>query len=164
MVLKKGMVIKMTGKNASIFLLESKRIILHPIPAHEPADDGESQWYAIIEKHHHMPIGSIGMVHRHPEWRNTGIQIVISNEENRREGYALEALELLERNIFDTLAYQRIAVRIVDFDTAAIRLFKRAGYKPEGVQEQGCRHNDRYYDFILLRLLRAEYLKTGRLK
>lgn len=142
-------------------ILESERIILHPIPAHELADDGANQWYTIIDKRSHMPIGSIGMVQRHPQWRNTGLQLAIADEEYRREGYALEALELLEGYIFHKLAYERIAVRIVAFNTAAIGLFKKAGYKLEGVQEQACCHNDRFYDFILLRLLRAEYVRKN---
>lgn len=147
------------------FLLESERIVLHPLPIQEPAEDGEGRWYTIIEKNDNAPIGSIGMVRCHPQWYNTGLQLVIADEKYRREGYALEALELLERYIFHTLAYQRIAVRIIDFNKPAIRLFKKAGYKLEGVQEQGCYHDGRYYDFILLRLLRDEYLQRAeRLK
>lgn len=144
-------------------ILESERIILHPLPTHELADDGANQWYTVIDKRSHTPIGTIGMVQRHPQWRNTSLQLIIADEEYRRQGYALEALELLEGYIFGTLVYQRIAVRIVDFNTAAIRFFKKAGYKLEGVQEQACCHNGRYYDFILLRLLRSEYLQRNEL-
>ncbi len=138
--------------------LESKRLVLYQIPIYEQANH-VSQWYAITEKKNQVNIGFIGMVHCHPEWNNTGVQIIISKEENRREGYALEALELLEQYVFEALFYQRIAVKIIDFNKPAIALFKKAGYKLEGVQEQGFYCRDTYYDFILLRLLRHEYIR-----
>ena len=48
-------------------------------------------------------------------------------------------------------------MRIAAFNEGAVQFFKKAGYKLEGVQEQGCFYNDRFYDVILLRLLRDEY-------
>lgn len=141
--------------------LESERIILYPLSDWE-ITDGENTWYTIVCKKDNLPIGRIGMVHRHPEWKNTQLQIVIQDEEKRGEGYGLEALELVEKYIFDTLAYQRIAVRIAAFNKAAVCFFKKAGYKLEGVQELGCFYNDKYYDVILLRLLRNEYVNRKK--
>ena len=138
--------------------LESERIILYPLSDGEVTDGDTNTWYIIVNKADNLPIGRIGMVHRHPEWKNTRLQIIIQDEEKRGEGYGLEALELLEKYIFDILAYQRIAVRIAGFNKAAVRFFKKAGYKLEGVQELGCLYNDKYYDVILLRLLRNEYV------
>lgn len=149
-----------TNNNQSIYLeyLEAERIILIPLSEHRMADDGIDIWYAIVDKENRAPIGMIGMVHRHPEWKNTGLWIVIPDEHNRREGYGLEALGLMEQYIFDSLAYQRIAVQIAECNQTAVAFFKKAGYKLEGVQELGYFNNDRYYDVILLRLLRKEYL------
>lgn len=146
------------NKCFDINYFEAERIILLPLSEQTVTDDGMDIWYAIVDKENRAPIGMIGMVHRHPEWKNTGLWIVISDEQNRREGYGLEALGLVEKYIFDSLAYQRIAVRIADCNQAAVQFFKKAGYKLEGVQELGYLHDNRYYDIILLRLLRKEYL------
>lgn len=146
------------NKCFDINCFEAERVILLPLSEHTVTDDGMDIWYAIVDKENRAPIGMIGMVHRHPEWKNTGLWIVISDEQNRREGYGLEALGLVEKYIFDSLAYQRIAVRIADCNQAAVQFFKKAGYKLEGVQELGYLHDDQYYDVILLRLLRKEYL------
>lgn len=135
--------------------IESDRMVLCPFLGYDIAGDGE--WYIIIGKEDNAAIGLIGMVHRQPRQGNTGIQIVILEEKKRRAGYGLEALELLEQYIFDVLGYHRIAVRMADFNKAAIGFFKKAGYKLEGVQEQGGCQNDRYYDVILMRLLYNEY-------
>lgn len=155
-----------TNNNRSydIKYLEAERIVLLPISEHTVTDDGIDTWYAIVDKESRAPIGMVGMVHRHPEWRNTGLWIVIPDEQNRREGYGLEALERIEKYIFDSLAYQRIAVRIADCNQAAVAFFKKAGYKLEGVQELGYFHDDQYYDVILLRLLRKEYLNRQVIK
>lgn len=144
--------------------LESKRIVLLPLSEQGIADDSNDTWYAIVDRENHASVGMIGMVHRHPEWRITGLRLVISDEEKRREGYGLEALELVERYIFDILAYQRIAVQIADFNQTAIQFFKKAGYKLEGVQESGVFCNDRYYNVILLRLLRKEYMSRREIR
>ena len=155
-----------TNNNKSSYLkyLEAERIVLLPLSEHSVADDDIDIWYAIVDKENRVAIGMIGMVHRHPEWRNTGLWIRISDEQNRREGYGLEALELVEKYIFDNLAYQRIAVRIADCNQAAVHFFKKAGYKLEGVQELGYFYDDRYYDVILLRLLRKEYMSRQEIK
>lgn len=142
--------------------LESERIILYPLADWEKTDGDMNTWYTIVSREDNLAIGRIGMVHHHPEWKNTQLQIIIQDEEKRREGYGLEALELVEKYIFDTLEYQRIAVRIAAFNKAAVCFFKKAGYKLEGVQELGCFYNDKYYDVILLRLLRSEYVNRKK--
>lgn len=149
-----------TNNNKSIHYkyLEAERIVLLPLSEHSVTDDGMDTWYAIVDKENRAPVGMIGMVHCHPEWKNTGLWIVIPDEHNRREGYGLEALRLVEQYIFDSLAYQRIGVRIADCNQAAVQFFKKAGYKLEGVQELGYFQDDQYYDVILLRLLRKEYI------
>ncbi|MDE5823692.1 MAG: GNAT family N-acetyltransferase [Lachnospiraceae bacterium] len=155
-----------TNNNKSLHKkhLEAERIVLLPLSEHSMTDDGIDTWYVIIDKENRAPIGMIGMVHQNPAWKNTGLWIVISDEQNRREGYGLEALELVEKYIFDSLAYQRISVRIGDCNQAAVQFFKKAGYKLEGVQELGYFHDDRYYDMILLRLLRKEYMSRQEIK
>lgn len=138
--------------------LESKKLLLYPVPIYEQIEDFINQWYTIVNKEYRTVIGSIGMVHAHPKWNNTRVQVIIT-EENRRLGYGLEALELLEHDIFSRMSYQRIAVKVANFNKPAIGLFKKAGYKLEGIQEQGYQYNDQYYDLILLRLLRHEYFQ-----
>jgi len=144
--------------------LEAERILLLPFSEHGVTGDGIDTWYAIVRKENSAPIGMIGMVHQRPEWKNTGLWIAIPDEHNRREGYGLEALGLMEQYIFDSLAYQRIAVRIAECNQAAVSFFKKAGYKLEGVQELGYFCDDRYYDVILLRLLRKEYMGRRGIK
>ena len=153
-------IMKMTDictKKLELKHLESERIELFPLPKGDTTNSDIGAWYVIVSKEGSLPIGRIGIVHCHPEWRHTRLQIVIQDEEKRRQGYGMEALRLVEQYLFDILAYQRIAVRIAAFTEGAVQFFKKAGYKLEGVQEQGCFYNDRFYDVILLRLLRDEY-------
>ncbi len=147
-----------TGSNQSFCpeRLEAERVVLLPLSDHCMTDDSMDIWYAIIDKEGHTSIGMIGMVRRHPEWKNTGLWIVIPDEQNRREGYGMEALGLMERYIFDSLEYQRIAVQIAEYDQDTVCFFKKAGYKLEGVQELGYFCDGMYCDLILLRLLRKE--------
>lgn len=153
-----------TNNNQTIYQesLEAERIVMIPLPGHSVTNDGINTWYAIIDKTSRAPIGMIGMVHQRPEWRNTGLCIMIPDERNRGEGYGLEALEVMERYIFESLAYRRIAVQIAECNQAAVHFFKKAGYKLEGVLELGYFHDNQYCDIILLRLLQKEYM--GRIR
>lgn len=114
-------------------IIESDRMVLCPFSGYDMADDGE--WYIIIGKEDNAAIGLIGMVHRQPRQKNTEIQIVILEEKKRRAGYGLEALELFEQYIFDVLGYHRIAVRMADFNKAAIVFLRK-----QGINWKGCRN------------------------
>lgn len=133
-------IIKMTDictKKLELKHLESERIELFPLPKGDTADSDVSAWYAIVRKEGSLPIGRIGIVHCHPEWRHTRLQIVIQDEEKRRQGYGMEALCLVEQYLFDILAYQRIAVRIADFNEGAVQFFKKQATSSRGFRNKG---------------------------
>ena len=67
-------IIKMTDictKKLELKHLESERIELFPLPKGDTTNSDIGAWYVIVSKEGSLPIGRIGIVHCHPEWRHT---------------------------------------------------------------------------------------------
>jgi RimJ/RimL family protein N-acetyltransferase len=96
-----------------------------------------------------------------PAWRTTDLTIIIPDKANQGKGYGRETICLLMDYAFGYLNYNRISIGVVGFNTNAIEFYKKVGFKQEGIQEQGYYYNYRYYDFIMMRILRDEFLKLS---
>lgn len=67
--------------------------------------------------------------------------IVIGNNEAIGKGYGKEAMYLLFNYGFEQLHLRKICLKVVDFNTRAIELYKKVGFV-----EEGCLKNHVYYD------------------
>lgn len=65
---------------------------------------------------------------------------------------------------FGMLNFNRISIGVVGFNTNALSFYKRVGFIQEGIQEQGYYYNYTYYDFIMMRILRDEFMQKHHLK
>jgi RimJ/RimL family protein N-acetyltransferase len=116
-------------------------------------------WFAVVRKEDDEVIGETGLLRMFPAWRTTDLTIIIPDKANQGKGYGKETIRLLMDYAFGYLNYNRIAIGVVGFNTNALEFYKRVGFKQEGIQEQGYYYNYRYYDFIMMRILRDEFLK-----
>lgn len=119
----------------------------------------DSVWFAIVCKESGTVIGETGLLRMFPAWRTTDLTIIIPEGKNQGKGYGTEAINLLMDYAFGSLAYNRIAIGVVGFNAAALSFYKKVGFKQEGVQEQGYYYNYRYYDFVMMRILREEFMR-----
>ena len=77
--------------------------------------------------------------------------------EYRRMGYGEEALRIALRYAFYEQRMQKCEVACLEPNTAAIALYKKVGFQEEGRQRRHAYTNGRFYDWILLGLLREEF-------
>ena len=47
---------------------------------------------------------------------------------------------------------------MVGFNEAALAFYEKIGFRREGIQQQGYYYNFQYHDFVMMRLLRQEYM------
>lgn len=127
-------------------------------------NDNNSVWFAIIRKDDMKLIGEIGLLRMYPMWRTTDLTIIIPDKENQGKGYGTEAINLLMDYAFGMLNFNRISIGVVGFNTNALAFYKRVGFIQEGIQEQGYYYNYTYYDFIMMRILRDEFMQKHHLK
>ncbi len=78
--------------------------------------------------------------------------------EFRGKGLAHTALFLLCDLAFNTLNFHRLEAEVYSFNTPALRLMRKAGFKEEGRLREAKFFNGRYYDIIRFGFLRQEYL------
>lgn len=134
--------------------------------------DDEVKWYEAMlqgDKHERafaldarkedgwQHIGSMGF--RHIDWRSGQAEfgIMIGEKEYWGQGYGTDAVKTLVQFGFDELNLKRIWLRVFDFNARAIRCYEKAGFSLEGRLRQHYYHAGRYYDELIMGLLREEW-------
>ncbi len=117
-----------------------------------------SVWFAIVRKSDNQIIGETGLLRMFEAWRTTDLTIIIPDTSCQGKGYGKETINLMMDYAFGYLNYNRIAIGVVGFNTNAIEFYKRVGFKQEGIQEQGYYYDYKYSDFIMMRILKNEFM------
>ena len=108
-------------------------------------------------------IGSVGLhdislAHRHAE-----IGIFIGNKNCWSKGYGGEALKLMMGHGFDQLNLHRIFLKVMSFNTRAIRAYEKIGFKKEAVFREHVYTNGKYHDDYLMGILEDEWRNGGQI-
>lgn len=82
------------------------------------------------------------------DFKNTRaeIGILIAEEENRQQGFALEALMLIEKFALKNLALEQLHCDVQSTNKASIQLFERAGFKHNGTKKDWYKFKDEKLD------------------
>lgn len=120
-------------------------------------------WFAIVRKKDNIIIGETGLLRMFPAWRTTDMSIIIPEKENQGQGYGTEAINLMLSYAFGSLNFNRVAIGVVGFNETAIKFYKKIGFKKEGIQEEGYYCNFQYSDFIMMRILKREFVALNNI-
>lgn len=115
-------------------------------------------WFGIVLKEGDVLIGETGLLRMFPDWRTTDLSIIIPEEKCQGKGYGTEAIHLMLSYAFGNLNFNRVAIGVVGFNEQAIRFYEKVGFKREGIQQEGYYCNFEYSDFIMMRILKREYM------
>jgi len=93
------------------------------------------------------------------EWahRTTFVSIGIGAAEHRGRGYGHDAMRVGLRFAFHELNLHRVCLTVFSYNTVAIALYERLGFRREGVYREHVERDGRRYDMILYGLLRPEW-------
>lgn len=119
----------------------------------------DSVWFAVVRKSDNKVIGETGLLRMYPAWRTTDLTIIIPDEEDQHKGYGKETINLIIDYAFGYLDFNRISIGVVGFNTNALSFYEKVGFKKEGIQEEGYYYNYKYYDFVMMRILKSEFMK-----
>ena len=123
------------------------------------ADDRE--WYAITDMSGRL-LGETGLLRIWPHWRCTDMSVIIPDPDDQGKGYGSEAGRLILERAFQHHGMNRVAVGVVAQNTGALRFWERLGFVKEGIQEQGYYHEGAFSDFVMMRVLRGEWLRAKK--
>ncbi len=85
------------------------------------------------------------------------VGIFIGDKEEWGKGYAKEALELLVEYSFRILNLHAIMLGVFEFNTRAIKLYEKVGFKKIGIRRDVRKINGQYVNAVLMDLLEDEY-------
>jgi RimJ/RimL family protein N-acetyltransferase len=93
------------------------------------------------------------------EWTHAvgWVRLAIGDRRDWRHGYGTEALNLLLEYAFTELNLYRLGAEIIAYNQGGIRLFEKAGFRPEVRRRQALRRDGQCWDILLYGLLRQEW-------
>lgn len=107
----------------------------------------------------------IGQISLHKiDWKNSNAElgIIIGNKEYWGKGYGTEAIKILLHHAFNQMNLYKIYLRVFEFNQRGIRCYEKCGFKEEGRLRQNYFYNGKYYDVILMGILKDEFEKTNK--
>jgi RimJ/RimL family protein N-acetyltransferase len=103
------------------------------------------------------PIGVTGLHEIDYRNRHAGFGITIGAKEAWGKGYGAEATRLLVQHAFATLNLNRVWLRVYEYNTRGQRAYEKVGFKKEGLLRQDNFREGRYWNTIIMSLLREEW-------
>lgn len=95
--------------------------------------------------------------------RSCSIGITIGNRNYWGEGYGTEAIRLLVKYLFERLNLRRIQLDTWSGNERALKAYSKCGFKTEGTLRENEFVRGKYYDTIIMGLLRNELtLQPGK--
>lgn len=119
--------------------------------------DEKSMILGIRLKEQDKLIGNVGL-HKIDEINRKAIfGIAIGDKTQWAKGYGTEATNLIVAHGFRTLNLNRIELEVFEFNERGIRCYESAGFVREGSLRQAVYRDGRYYNAIIMGLLRHEW-------
>ncbi|MDX3236955.1 GNAT family protein [Streptomyces sp. ME03-5709C] len=105
----------------------------------------------------------VGMIQWHseedPDYRHAGIDLFLDPTAHGR-GLGTDAVRTLARHLVDDRGYHRLVIDPAADNTAAIRCYEKAGFRPVGIMRQYERGPDgTWHDGLLMDLLATELVR-----
>ncbi len=113
----------------------------------------------VVLKAEDQPIGLAGLHHidfkdRHAEF---GIGIGVKSEWGK--GYGTETTRLMVDYAFATLNLHRVHLQVYAYNPRGQRCYEKVGFRTEGVLREHCYREGRYWDSIVMGILREEWVR-----
>ena len=83
--------------------------------------------------------------------------ITVGEKSAWSKGYGTEATRLMVQYAFDRLNLNRVWLHVYEFNERAIRVYQKVGFRPEGRLRQDTYRDGRYWDTLVMGVLRDEW-------
>ncbi|MFX1560517.1 MAG: GNAT family N-acetyltransferase [Promethearchaeota archaeon] len=124
----------------------------------DPWRDGEMV-LAIEDKKTGDFLGTVSLFDISKQHKRAEFGIAIHNPENLSKGYGTDATRVMLWIAFHILGLNSVYLITLDFNERAQRAYEKAGFKKAGVFRQGAYLQGEFKDFIIMDILKEEFLK-----
>jgi len=112
---------------------------------------------AIILKERDLYIGNVNLTSIHPINRSAEFSLMIGEEVYRGKGIGLLATRIMLQHAFEDRGLNRIHLDVLKENTAALKLYEKAGFKREGVKRQDIFKNGTFHDVVMMSQIKEEF-------
>jgi len=120
-------------------------------------EDEDEEWWVITDLSGKI-LGETGFLRMWHHWHCTDMSMIIPDPDEQGKGYGGEVGRMMLERAFRHYNMNRVSVGVVALNEPAVQFWKRLGFKQEGIQEQGYYYNGVFSDFIMMRILKSEYI------
>lgn len=103
-------------------------------------------------------IGNIGLHDITWKDRHAYLGIVIGEKDYWGQGYGADAITTLLNFAFTQMNLHRVFLTVYDYNQRAIRCYEKCGFKHEGCMRQAHFYDGKYYNELVMGVLRDEFL------
>jgi len=82
--------------------------------------------------------------------RTAWLGIIIGDQNSRGKGYGSETMQLGLDYAFSFLNLRKISLEVISANKTALALYKKFGFREEGVMKEQFYFNNKYYDVIIM--------------
>jgi len=116
----------------------------------------KSEKHFAIDTKENIHIGSLAL-HLNLKNKSAKLGISIGDKNYWGKGYGIEATQLLLNHGFTKLKLHRIELGVYNYNKRAINLYKKFGFKKEGVKREAVFWKGKFYDLIQMGILQKEW-------
>lgn len=113
--------------------------------------------FVIVTLDEDKMIGTVSLEHVDKINRTAELGIFIGDKDYRSKGYGTEAIKLLLEYGFKYKNLKSIYLRLMEFNTRALKCYKKCGFKEFGRRRKCKFVNGKYYDIIGMDILDEEF-------
>jgi len=121
------------------------------------AEQEDNIVFTILDSESGKAIGTCGLYLLQWICRRAEFRIFIGEDKYHGAGRGTEATELILAYAFDHLNLETVYLGVNKENKQAIRSYEKAGFVSEGIRRQLVYRNGRYYDVLMMSILRKEY-------
>ncbi len=115
--------------------------------------------FVIVRREDEQPIGLTGFHQIDAKNRHAAFGITIGEVDQWDKGHGTEATRLMVEYAFLSLNLNRVWLHVYEDNPRGIRAYEKVGFKKEGVLRQDNFRDGRYWDTIVMAILRDEWQK-----
>lgn len=116
--------------------------------------------FIIVDKATSLAVGVCGLYLIQWICRRGEFRILVGDDRFRGKGLGSEAARLVVAYGFETLNLETLYLGVNIENQGAIGSYENAGFRREGIRRQLIYRNGRYYDALMMSILRQEYLDS----
>lgn len=114
--------------------------------------------FLILENETTELIGDVVISDIDRRFRNCLLRIAIFDQDNFSKGYGQEALQIIVNYVFGMLNLHRIELEVLTENTRAKHVYKKIGFKEEGIKRDAYYFDHEYKDVMMMSILKNEFV------